>query len=130
MNLSPMKDLKRREKTMEFAEMLAEKRNNKAIDEAETFIEKIKPRLIKAAEEGYAGFNYKINVENENIQVYKNQVFIDYLNEKLGGVDCNFETRYTENLIFKGRGSNDFYLNFRWSTMVDDMKSNKIQKGN
>ena len=104
---------------MEFAEMLAEKRNNKAIDEAETFIEKIKPRLIKAAEEGYAGFNYKINAENENIQVYKNQVFIDYLNEKLGGVICEFETRYIENSIFKGRGWNDFYLNFRWSTVVE-----------
>lgn len=112
---------------MELAEILAEKRNNKVIDEAQTFIEKIKPRLIEAAEKGYAGYDHKINVDNENIQVYKNQVFLDYLNEKLldylneklGGVICTFETRFIENLIFKGRGWNDFYLNFRWSSVEE-----------
>ncbi|MGM7637540.1 hypothetical protein [Bacillus sp. Hm123] len=106
---------------MEFAEMLAEKRNNKAIDEAQTFIEKIKPKLVEAAEKGYAGFNYKIdeNTEKDKITIYKNQVFIDYLNEKLGGVDCNFETRFTENLVFKGRGWNTYFLTFTWSIVAE-----------
>lgn len=103
---------------MKFVKELQEKRNQAAIDLAKRFVEQVKPNLIASAEKGYGGYEYKINTDNteekEKLPMYENSVFVEYLNNNLGGVTVEFTSRYQENLVFKGRGWTTFCLIFTW----------------
>jgi hypothetical protein len=103
---------------MNFAEQLNAKKNLKVIEYANEFLTLIKEDLIKSAEEGYSGFNYKIDKNNESekkkLQIYSDPLFTEHLNKSLEGVNVTYEKEYVENILLKGYGFTNHYLKFKW----------------
>lgn len=100
---------------MIFLDELKSKSNDKILSYAKGFLEEIKPILIQSAEEGYRGYRVKIDKNNSsNLHMQSSQVFIDYLNENLDGVEVEYKKDFHESPFRKGYGSYKHYLIFLW----------------
>lgn len=103
---------------MSFIQELKNKRDEKTLEFAKEFIDYIKPKLVESAEKGYSGSNFKIDTdtpeEKSELQLYSSDVFIDHLNENLGGVKVEYQKVFKELPPLKGFGLNKHYLVFSW----------------
>ncbi|PEM45568.1 hypothetical protein [Bacillus toyonensis] len=86
---------------------------DKAIDEKVLeFAEEMEVAIIESAKNGYAGYNYKLNNENQDKHIMCSELFIEKLRSLMDGVNVEFKKE--EKKFILGGTYYEHYIHFNW----------------
>lgn len=91
-----------------------QKKREQAIEEkVMELAEKMEPRLLESAENGYSSLNIRITSEQEDGHIFKSNEFVEKLNDLMDGVKVKYVVKEKTHLITKWTYK-EHYLLFSW----------------
>ncbi|UPL43282.1 hypothetical protein MU858_21440 [Bacillus sp. PGP15] len=86
----------------------------KTIDEKVLeFAEEMEGVIIESAGKGYSGYKYQIRYDNPDKHMMLSKIFIEKLQELMGGVKVEFKAE--ERKSFLGSSYHEHYIHFKWN---------------
>ena len=99
---------------MSLLEDLKTKQEKVIDDKVVMFAEKMEAVIIQSAENGYAGYNFKINDENPDKHIMRSNTFVEKLEALMDGVKVKYVVKEKKSII-SGWFFNEYYINFSWN---------------